>query len=139
VVHRQKRALSLYGGKITSSMLVARQAAGLLGSWISPRHGRRVPSLELPEMSCHPGLRHEFVTAKWARDHEFCLTLEDYLRRRTTIAQWTPRMGLERDGSGREGLLGIAETFAAGPEAAAAMVDAYEHKVRTAFDPLLSI
>lgn len=139
VVQRESRAVSLYGGKITSSVLVARQAAGLLGLWVSPRHGRRVPSLEISEMVWHPGLRHEFVTAAWARDREFCLSLEDYLRRRTTIAQWTPRMGLGRDGSGRDGLLQLAESFAAGSEAAAEMVDAYEHTVRTTFDPLLNI
>jgi glycerol-3-phosphate dehydrogenase len=139
VVHRENRALSLYGGKITSSVLVARQAAGLLGSWVSPRHGRRAPSMEVPEMACHPGLRHDFVTAKWARDREFCLTLEDYLRRRTTIAQWTPRMGLERDGSGRIGLLQLAATFAHDPRKARAVVNAYEQQVRSTYDPLLAV
>jgi glycerol-3-phosphate dehydrogenase len=28
--------------------------------------------------------------------HEFCCSLEDYLRRRTNIAQWLPRGGLGR-------------------------------------------
>ena len=41
-------------------------------------------------------------SAAWCRDHEHCHTLDDYLRRRTNIAQWTPRCGLGADSEYRE-------------------------------------
>jgi hypothetical protein len=67
------------------------------------------------------------------------MTLDDYLRRRTSIAQWTPRMGLGRNGCGREFLLNLAENFTDGPADATAMVEAYERQVRETYDPLLAI
>jgi len=98
-----------------------------------------MPRLDTPRMTRHTELQHDFVTAEWARDHEFCMTLDDYLRRRTTIAQWTPRMGLGRDGAGRNSLLKLAEAFTPGAAEAAAMVNAYEQQVRTIYDPLLAV
>lgn len=139
VVHKQQRAISLYGGKLTSCVAVARQAVGLLGAWVTARHGRIAPLVTAPEMIRHPALEHPFVTAEWAREREFCLTLEDYLRRRTTIAQWTPRMGLGRDGDGRESLLPTATVFAHNPAQACGMVDAYAQQVRNTYDPLLAL
>ena len=45
-----------------------------------------------------PGLDDEIPTIDWCMQREYCCTLEDYLRRRTNIAQWLPREGLgERD------------------------------------------
>lgn len=137
VVHKDKSALSLYGGKLTSSMEVAEQAADLLKRWISPRHQTPAPRDLAVETRVHEALGHAFVTPEWARDHEFCVTLEDYLRRRTNIAQWTPRMGLGRDGERRADLLKLAETFTEVPGAAVAMVDAYESTVKAVYDPLL--
>lgn len=92
-----------------------------------------------PEMTHHREFRHAFVTPQWARDHEGCVTLEDYLRRRTSIAQWTPRMGLGRHGSNRESLRQLAEVFTSGPVEAEAMASAYEQQVRTHYDPLLAV
>ena len=85
----------------------------------------------------HPEFHRRFVTARWARDHEFCTTLDDYLRRRTTLAQWTPRMGLGRNGQGRLDLLSHAAAFASRPDQAAALVEAYQETVRTTHDRLL--
>jgi glycerol-3-phosphate dehydrogenase len=139
VLHKQKRAISLYGGKITSSLKVAEHVADLIGRWQRPRHGPRETCCPPAERSMHPELNHEFVTAEWARDHEFCLNLEDYLRRRTCIAQWTRRMGFGGNGCGREALLKLAETFAHDPAEACGMVNAYEQKVRNTYDPLLAV
>jgi len=139
VLNKASQSISLYGGKLTSSLLVANHVADLLGHWRAPRLSRPTPSLAVPRMTRHAELQHDFVTAEWARDHEFCITLDDYLRRRTTIAQWTPRMGLGRDGSERNSLMKLAETFAPGSLEAAAMVNAYEQQVRTIYDPLLAV
>jgi glycerol-3-phosphate dehydrogenase len=139
VVHGGGRSISLYGGKLTSSLKVADHVADMIGKRMVPRFPRMVSGCPRPERFTHPELGHEFVTADWARDHEFCVTLDDYLRRRTSIAQWTPRMGLGRNGCGRESLLNPAETFTQGPAEAAAMVQAYERNVRAIYDPLLEI
>lgn len=139
VSHREKNALSLYGGKLTSSVDVAEHAADLLQRWIFPRHSPPAMRCGEPEVRVHESLGHAFVTPEWARDHEFCLTLDDYLRRRTNIAQWTPRMGLGSEGGNRDGLLEIAAAFASDPDDAEEMVNAYERRVRMQHDPLLSV
>lgn len=139
VVHEENHAISLYGGKLTSSVMVANRVAGILGQWIPPRLPRPAANVRVPKMAAHPELDCDFVTAEWARDHEFCMTLDDYLRRRTNIAQWTPRMGLGRDDAGRTALVKLAETFAPQPQDANSIVDAYEQRVRTHYDPLLAV
>jgi glycerol-3-phosphate dehydrogenase len=139
VAHEEKRALSIYGGKLTSSMMMANHVTNLLARWVSPRLAPPHADRSIPELTRHRELHHDFVTPEWARDHEFCLNLEDYVRRRTTIAQWTPRMGLERNGSGRAAMEETACAFARNPAETTAMVDAYEQHVRTIHDPLLEV
>jgi hypothetical protein len=84
---------------------------------------------------------HGFVTPEWARDHEFCVTIDDYVRRRTSIAQWTPRMGLGPQGDGRTALLDVAnKLLMSGDDTTAeTMVRAYEERVRSTYDPLLNL
>ena len=139
VLNKGSQTISLYGGKLTSSLMVANHISNLLGKWMPARLPRPVACSDSPEMLHHPELGHNFVTAEWARDHEFCVTLADYLRRRTTIAQWTPRMGLGKDGAGRESLRKLAAVFTPGPVEAEAMVNAYEQQVRSIYDPLLAL
>lgn len=139
VVNREKCALSLYGGKFTSSLRVASQTAKLIGRTMRPRFPKPGEFIPPAERTIHGRLGANFVTAEWARDKEYCLTLDDYLRRRTPLAQWIPRMGLDRDGSGREELKKMAGAFAPGPVEAEAMVEEYEQKVRRIYDPLLSV
>jgi len=139
VVHGESRALSIYGGKLTSSIMMAGHVAKLIGRWVSPRLARPQADRTAPEVTRHPRLQHDFVTPEWARDHEFCLTLEDYFRRRTTIAQWTPRMGLDRNDAGLPALEHAACAFANSPAEATAMVHAYQRQVRTVYDPLLAL
>lgn len=135
VVHRDKRSISLYGGKLTSSLHVADQVATMIRDWLPASHTPPVRMEIRPERS---GV-HGFVTPEWARDYEFCFTLEDYLRRRTNLAQWTPRMGLGKDGSERAKLLEIARVFETPYSDAKSIVDAYADKVRTIYDPLLEV
>ncbi|MCL2643942.1 MAG: FAD-dependent oxidoreductase [Betaproteobacteria bacterium] len=139
VLNKERQAISLYGGKLTSSFMVADYIAKCLRHWVPARFSQPAEFSHPPQMTNHPGLQHDFVTAQWARDYEFCMTLEDYLRRRTTIAQWTPRMGLDRDGSERGSLRKLAETFTQEPAEAEAIVKAYEQQVRDTYDPLLTV
>ena len=54
------------------------------------------PVYQVPEtdFTYFPGLQEQVPQVEWCVDNEFCCTLDDYLRRRTNISQWTPRQGL---------------------------------------------
>ena len=139
VTHRERMALTLYGGKFTSGTESALHVAGLLNSWIKPRRPPSNPQTGTAETRMHDYLGHAFVSPEWARDRESCVTLDDYLRRRTNIAQWTPRMGLGRNDEHRNSLLEIAAVFTDHDQAAKEMLHAYEHRVRSLYDPLLDL
>ena len=135
VADEARRALAIYGGKLTGSLQMADVVEARIRGWLKPRFPCEPPVLPAPERA---GV-HGFVTPEWARDHEFCVTLEDYVRRRTSVAQWTPRMGLGPDGGGRAALLDVAQRLLANGDAGAAetMVREYEERVRSTYDPLL--
>jgi glycerol-3-phosphate dehydrogenase len=44
-----------------------------------------------------PDLERSFPSPEHCSEHEYCLTIDDYLRRRTNIAQWSVRNGLGRN------------------------------------------
>ena len=135
VADEAKRALAIYGGKLTGSLQMADVVEARIRGWLKPRFPCEPPVCPAPERA---GV-HGFVSPEWARDHEFCVTLEDYVRRRTSISQWTPRMGLGPDGGGRAALLDVARRLLTGGDAAAAetMVRDYEERVSSTYDPLL--
>lgn len=139
VCHRGQMAISLYGGKFTSGIHQAEQTADMIVSWIKPRHAPSCPRMPSPEMRLHEHLGHEFVTPEWARDHECCATLDDFLRRRTNIAQWIPRMGLGRSNEHRESLEKIATAFVADGKEAGRAINDYEDRVCHQYDPLLNL
>ena len=129
--------MTLDGGKFTSGMRQAKEAADVVAAWIEPRHKPSNPPSPAPET--HEWLGHECVTPAWARDHEGCATLDDYLRRRTNLAQWLPRMGLGRHNEHRDALLPIAAAFAEDPAGAEQILQAYEDRVCREYDPLLNL
>ncbi|MFT5689720.1 MAG: glycerol-3-phosphate dehydrogenase [Planctomycetota bacterium] len=111
----RQRALVLYGGKITSAPLMAREAADILGSVLGPT-GTAVPTTadehELsPAGFRFPGIDESLPEPGWCAGHEACATLEDYLRRRTNIAQWIPRQGLGQNDENRAQVLSIAKAL----------------------------
>lgn len=71
-------------------------------------------------------------------DHEGCATLEDYLRRRTNLAQWIPRLGLGAQFENTEQILSIARAIQATQQAnqvcagerAQAEVESLRHKAQ---------
>ena len=69
-------------------------------------------------------------SAAWCARNELCCTLDDYLRRRTNIAQWIPRGGFGRNDAYAPVLGGIALQLANGSNAVAAkLLDSYRRKV----------
>lgn len=71
--------------------------------------------------------------------HEYCLTLEDYLRRRTNIAQWVPRQGLGNNNEYLGQIKKIALKLHQHNEArAATAVQHYQQSVNTRFDAVIN-
>jgi glycerol-3-phosphate dehydrogenase len=89
-VDHEKRGMTMFGGKITSAQLQAKKAALEVQKMLGD--AKPVHVGELPR----------------AIPSDMCATLDDYLRRRTNIAQWTPRLGLGRENENR----GILRQFA---------------------------
>ena len=134
--------ISLYGGKLSSCTSLGAEVAGAIGRAIAPaRRGldapRGEPSRDATER--FPGLEHPVPSASCAVEAEWCCTLEDYLRRRTNIAQWVPRHGLGRAGEHAQRLAELVEMFPGvdGVRGAPALA-AYEARVEREFDHVLA-
>jgi glycerol-3-phosphate dehydrogenase len=118
VVERDTKsaALTLFGGKITSAHVLAREAADALEQYLIPRQAPvRTTSQTAPQVS-FPGLDAELPDPGWCQRHEACATLDDYLRRRTNLSQWVPRQALGRSGENTEHLVEIARAIHTHPE-----------------------
>lgn len=114
-------ALTLYGGKLTSSSDVAREVAdradALLGEVATrTRHARVV---EPPRAFRFPGIEAPQLDPEWCASHELCATLSDYLRRRTNLSQWVRRRGLGQADEHADVLADIARRVHGSDEAAA--------------------
>jgi len=144
IVHPERDLpwITAYGGKLTGS----RELAGKIGRMIR----RRIrPSLPRPAVDTEPsaavaaysfpGIEQAVVAPRWCREREFCCTLEDYLRRRTNIAQWLPREGLGHNGDKQAAVLAVAREIHGGDMAAAQeAVARYDETVTARFDKLLA-
>lgn len=129
--------LTVYGGKLSGCRGLADDVVQRLDGLLTPGAGHRrgggVVSLATPETATFPGLREPVVSATWARDREHCRTLDDYLRRRTNIAQWLPRGGVGRHDEHRTAICQLAHTIHRG-DAAAAATDVAAYAARVARD-----
>jgi glycerol-3-phosphate dehydrogenase len=92
--------ISCYGGKLTGCTRMASRVLRLVSKTIPPTGETGVPDdgwdRDL-ESTNFPGLADPIPSAAWCAKRELCCTLEDYLRRRTNIAQWVPRQGLGKN------------------------------------------
>lgn len=135
----KRQALAVYGGKLTSCGLLAQEVLARLRQHL-PRPGR-VPLPHTPQAApteTFPGLGEPVTSAIWCRDREYCHTLEDYLRRRTNIAQWIPRGGLGALSENLQTLRRIARVFYPNEPAADAAITAYQASVREHHDSILA-
>ena len=105
--------LSIYGGKLSGCLGLAADVCALVGQRVSPPspppRPRGEPADAVPRVTTtFPTLAEPVVSAAWAAAHEHCTSLDDYLRRRTNIAQWVPCGGFGANGEHADTLERIA-------------------------------
>ena len=75
----------------------------------------------------------------WCMEHEFCCTLDDYLRRRSNISQWVCREGLGKHHENEDQIARLSLQLAGGdPIASQASLAQYQTSVQERFDRPLS-
>ena len=132
---RTNAAIALYGGKLTSCRELASQVMARLKSQLRPS-GAATPEGHNEDVEATQPNSKRVAEPSWCRDNELCLTLDDYLRRRSNIAQWVPRCGLGRDDSNLEEVRAAARAIEG--ERADASVEGYRCRVREEHDTLLA-
>jgi glycerol-3-phosphate dehydrogenase len=143
VVHRDRQLpwISIHGGKLTSCIATALAACDAIDRYLSPRHPpavTREATTAMPELERFPGIDEPVLSAAWCAEQEGCWTLEDYLRRRTNIAQWIFRGGLGPHNQNANRLEQAALVFANGDaRRAKAAVAAYQRKMEDEFDRIV--
>jgi glycerol-3-phosphate dehydrogenase len=133
--------LSVYGGKLTGCTDAARVVERQLHRFLPKPPSKPIASDSTPaiEWSSVPGLDAPQPSAAWCRDHEGCQTLEDYLRRRTNIAQWIHRGGLAHNDENADFVRRASLTIAGGnAERAEKDFKNYSAKVSAEFDAVLA-
>ena len=108
--------ISLYGGKITSCIELAENVSNEIAHHTNPCG-------EITEPDSDPD--------------EMCCMLEDFVRRRTNISQWTPRGGLGFQNENREQLFSIACKIHGDALKAETDLRTYEAKIRKEFDDVI--
>jgi glycerol-3-phosphate dehydrogenase len=135
---RARQAIAVYGGKITSCGQMADEVRARLSSHLRAAQVSLPPSPEAPPTEFFPGLTEAVPSAAWCREREHCHTLEDYLRRRTNIAQWVPRGGWGLRSENGETLREIARVFCRNEAAVDEAIAAAERRVREQHDDILA-
>lgn len=135
---RSRNVISVFGGKLTSCGIMAEEVSALLSPHLRPGPVPVPFPLKPPPTECFPGLDEPVPLATWCRDLEYCCTLDDYLRRRTNIAQWIFRCGLGRDSGNIEAIRRIARVFSPDSAAADEALAVYQKTVRERHDRILA-
>ena len=133
--------MAIYGGKISGCISLADEVARKIAKKIPPNLTACAPLRpcnETMSWASFPYLSEKVPAIDWCIEQEFCCTLEDYLRRRTNIAQWIPREGLGFHDEHREYLEKLARHLPkqAGKQPADLIGD-YAGKVHERFDKLM--
>ena len=128
--------MTLFGGKLTDCIPLAKTAVSRIeGVLQPPLQAVDVTPVEEPEFASFPGLPGDVPSAAWCLAHEMCMTLEDYLRRRTNISQWIARGGFGLYDENLPHLLQLCLLFCGNDEEQSwAMLHAYQKKIDLEFD-----
>lgn len=142
VQDEDKPWISCYGGKLTGCSRMSAKVLKLIKKSVVPTGEMRIDNHNLEahaQQMPFPGLTQPIMSAAWCAKHELCCTLEDYLRRRTNIAQWTPRGGLGKNNTHAPILKDISLLIANGDAILAAQLfESYRSKIENTLDPLLA-
>lgn len=140
VVDAAKPWVSTYGGKITGCSQFARKVADTLAKRIGEAKFHRNGTngeLRTVETESFPGMAEPVPSIDWCIRNEACCTLDDYLRRRTNISQWTSREGLGENNEHLPEIKRLAKRLYPGQAAGAAKaVRDYVERVEQTFDRL---
>lgn len=141
VVDHARPYISLYGGKITGCIEVAKDIARQIVRAMPVAESRSITSVTRKppiEYTSFPSLAQPQPSVKWCMEHEFCYSLDDYLRRRTNISQWIAREGLGHNDEHLPAIRKIAIALAHGnAQNAARDVEHYREKVKKRFDSIV--
>lgn len=134
----------IYGGKITSCVSAANRVENLLRKFrLKPRAAPLTsPNFDAlsPELENFPNLPEKVLSARWCAEKEMCRNLDDYLRRRTNISQWTARGGLGFQNENLPHLKNLAEIFCENDKNKAdQMIKTYQQKIKHEFDDILAL
>ena len=134
--------LSTYGGKITSCFSLSEKIASHIKKMIGVGE-KKIPSVpDFPkdtERCISHGLKEPFPSMEWCMENQSCVTLEDYLRRRTNISQWTAREGLGKEDEYLPDLKNLALKISANDEKEADLqIDRYREQVVARFDRVVN-
>ena len=131
--------VSTYGGKITGCAQFARKVADALAksAGVPKLNGAHANgALGQVETESFPGMPEAVPSIDWCVRNEACCTLDDYLRRRTNISQWTSREGLGEDNEHLPQIKRLAKRLYPGQAAADKAVRDYVQRVEQTFDRL---
>ncbi len=136
-----RRWISCYGGKLTDSSSMASKVASKVRKVLTPSAEKFEPNYDWEdgmEWVHFPGLAEPVPSPSWSAEEEYCYGLEDYLRRRTNIAQWVERGGFGLCDENSDELKKIALILSGNDEAKAdRMFCEYRDKIIKEFDALL--
>ena len=140
VVDANRPWISAYGGKITGCALLAQQLEGHIKSMAAPtgevQSGESLDAA-IGAWETFPSLEERVPALDWCMEREYCCTLEDYMRRRTNIAQWVAREGLGEEDENESFLYQLALQLSDGdPLGAARQIETYREQVHARFDQL---
>ena len=119
---------TVFGGKLSGAADLATEIYHALFGEMPARIETRVPSRKIPHIDAFFGGR-SLPDPAYCRDFECCRTLEDYLRRRTNLAQWIPHGGFGANFEYEADLMAIAGILLDDPAAAEPAVRHYQEKV----------
>ncbi|MDE1464312.1 FAD-dependent oxidoreductase [Spartinivicinus poritis] len=123
--------ISIYGGKLTSCEQMGKEVyqyvVKALGQPIRQKPEERDFEFNLDE--------NHAPTPQWSMDNEYCLTLEDFLRRRSNISQWVHRGGMGIADANLSSIEHISKIIE--KENAEIALTNYKNKIHQEYDKLL--
>lgn len=140
---RQFPWISVYGGKISGCLTLAKHVATRISGKLY--HGKKNSCTPAPKdkkiaWERYPGVSAKVPSLKWCVENEFCWTLDDYLRRRTNIAQWIPREGLGFNDENFNHLASLAKQLPRDIRVTGQdQLKTYQRKVQEGFDRLVKM